>query len=140
MKSLMNCSCAGKWGDVAPLVLRVVTGVIFFMHGWMKLTVMGLPGVTGMLTSLGFPVPEVFAILLIAGEVLGGLFLVFGLMTHWSAKVTAFIALVGLLTVHLSKGFFLPGYEFILLLLAASVSLMITGPGKYSLDAKMKKA
>ncbi len=140
MKSIMNCTCADKWGSVAPLVLRVVTGLIFLLHGWMKITVMGIPGVTGMLTSLGFPMPEVFAVLLIAGEVLGGLFLILGLMTHWSAKVTAFIALVALVTVHLSKGFFLPGYEFILLLLAASVSLMITGPGKYSLDAKMKKA
>lgn len=139
MKNLLQCTCASKWGEAAPLILRVVTGVIFFMHGYQKLMVMGIPGVTGFLTMLGMPFPGVLAVLLIAGELLGGLFLILGLWTHWSAKVLAFISLVALFTVHLSKGFFLPGYEFILLLLAASVSVMITGPGKWSLDRKMMK-
>jgi putative oxidoreductase len=131
--------CAEKWGAVAPLVLRVVVGVIFAMHGYQKLTMMGVPGVSGFLTMLGFPMPDVFAVLLIAAELGGGILLILGLFTHWTAKVLAFVALVALVTVHLSKGFFLPGYEFILLILAASVSVMITGAGKYSLDHKMKK-
>jgi putative oxidoreductase len=131
--------CAEKWGAVAPLVLRVVVGVIFAMHGYQKLTMMGVPGVSGFLTMLGFPMPDVFAVLLIAAELGGGILLILGLWTHWTAKILAFVALVALVTVHLSKGFFLPGYEFILLILAASVSVMITGAGKYSLDHKMKK-
>ncbi len=139
MKNLMNCMCAEKWGAVAPLVLRVVVGVIFAMHGYQKLTMMGVPGVSGFLTMLGFPMPDVFAVLLIAAELGGGILLILGLWTHWTAKILAFVALVALATVHLSKGFFLPGYEFILLILAASVSVMITGAGKYSLDHKMKK-
>ncbi len=139
MKNLMNCMCAEKWGAVAPLVLRVVVGVIFAMHGYQKLTMMGVPGVSGFLTMLGFPMPDVFAVLLIAAELGGGILLILGLWTHWTAKVLAFVSIVALATVHLSKGFFLPGYEFILLILAASVSVMITGAGKYSLDHKMKK-
>ena len=139
MKNLMNCMCAEKWGAVAPLVLRVVVGAIFAMHGYQKLTMMGVPGVSGFLTMLGFPMPDVFAVLLIAAELGGGILLILGLFTHWTAKVLAFVALVALVTVHLSKGFFLPGYEFILLILAASVSVMITGAGKYSLDHKMMK-
>ena len=139
MKNLMNCMCAEKWGAVAPLVLRVVVGVIFAMHGYQKLTMMGVPGVSGFLTMLGIPMPDVFAVLLIAAELGGGILLILGLWTHWTAKILAFVALVALATVHLSKGFFLPGYEFILLILAASVSVMITGAGKYSLDHKMKK-
>jgi putative oxidoreductase len=131
--------CAEKWGAVAPLVLRVVVGAIFAMHGYQKLTMMGVPGVSGFLTMLGFPMPDVFAVLLIAAELGGGILLILGLWTHWTAKILAFVALVALATVHLSKGFFLPGYEFILLILAASVSVMITGAGKYSLDHKMKK-
>jgi putative oxidoreductase len=131
--------CAEKWGAVAPLVLRVVVGAIFAMHGYQKLTMMGVPGVSGFLTMLGFPMPDVFAVLLIAAELGGGILLILGLFTHWTAKVLAFVALVALATVHLSKGFFLPGYEFILLILAASVSVMITGAGKYSLDHKMMK-
>jgi putative oxidoreductase len=131
--------CAEKWGAVAPLVLRVVVGAIFAMHGYQKLTMMGVPGVSGFLTMLGFPMPDVFAVLLIAAELGGGILLILGLLTHWTAKILAFVALVALATVHLSKGFFLPGYEFILLILAASVSVMITGAGKYSLDHKMMK-
>ena len=139
MKNLMNCVCAEKWGAFAPLVLRVVVGAIFAMHGYQKLTMMGVPGVSGFLTMLGFPMPDVFAVLLIAAELGGGILLILGLFTHWTAKVLAFVSIVALVTVHLSKGFFLPGYEFILLILAASVSVMITGAGKYSLDHKMKK-
>ncbi len=134
------CNCAARAADVAPLVLRVVLGVIFLLHGYQKL-MMGIPGVTGFLGSLGFPMPGVFAVILIAAELLGGLMLILGLLTHWSAKVLAFVALVALLTVHAKNGFFISGggYEFILLIFAASVSLMVTGAGKWSLDRVLSK-
>lgn len=140
MKNLLNCNCGEKMRDVAPLVLRVVTGLIFAMHGYQKLQ-NGMPGVESMLTSLGFPLPGLMAILLVAAELGGGILLILGLYTHWVAKILAFVALVAFVTVHLKNGFFMAtgGYEFIILLFAASFSLMITGPGKYSLDRKMKK-
>lgn len=140
MKKLIDCTCSGKWGDLAPLFLRVVTGLVFAMHGWQKLQ-MGVPGVAGFLGGLGFPAPELFAVLLIAAELGGGILLIIGAYTHWVAKMLAFVSLVALLTVHVSKGFFVSegGYEFILLLLAASISVMVTGAGKWSVDAKMKR-
>lgn len=125
--------------EYAPLILRVAIGAVFAMHGWMKFT-SGVPGVAGMLTSLGFPFPEVFAVILIAAELGGGILLILGAYTHWVAKILAFVAFVAFVSVHMTKGFFLPmGYEFIMVLFAGSVSLMITGPGKYSLDAKMRR-
>lgn len=142
MKILMNCKCSDKFSSFAPFVLRLATGLVFFMHGWQKLNEFGIPGVTQMLAGLGFPAPGVFAILLIAAEVIGGAFLILGLYTHWVAKILAIVAFVAFLTVHASRGFFISdgGYEFILLLFAASVSLMITGPGRWSLErAVMKK-
>lgn len=140
MKNLMNCVCTDKWTHVAPLLLRVVTGLVFAMHGWQKLQ-MGVPGVAGFLGGIGFPAPELFAVLLIAAELGGGILLIIGAYTHWAAKILAFVALIALLTVHVSKGFFVSegGFEFILLLLAASISVMVTGAGKWSVDAKMKK-
>lgn len=137
MKNLLMCSCADKWGDVAPLVLRVATGLVFFMHGWQKLEG-GVAGTAGFLSSLQFPAPELFAVLLIAAEVLGGAALILGVFTHWAAKISAFVALVAWVTVHLKGGFFASngGYEFIMVLFAACVSIMITGAGKYSLDHK----
>ncbi|HWH07430.1 MAG TPA: DoxX family protein [Candidatus Paceibacterota bacterium] len=125
--------------DLAPFLLRVVVGLIFIMHGYQKLT-MGVEGVTGFLGGLGFPMPALFAVLLIAAELGGGILLVLGVLTHWVAKILALVALVALVTVHLQNGFFLPGgYEFILLILVASISLVLTGPGRYALDKKMRK-
>jgi len=139
MRNILNCKCGEKMRDLAPFLLRVVVGLIFIMHGYQKLT-MGVEGVTGFLGGLGFPMPALFAVLLIAAELGGGILLVLGVLTHWVAKILALVALVALVTVHLQNGFFLPGgYEFILLILVASISLVLTGPGRYALDKKMRK-
>ncbi len=128
------------YSGFAPLVLRVATGAVFAMHGYQKFSG-GLEGVTGFLTSLGFPIPAVFAVILIAVELVGGIALILGLATRPVAKLAAIVAFVGFLTVHVSNGFFISanGYEFIMLLFAASVSLMITGPGKWALDDYFRK-
>lgn len=125
---------------VAPLVLRVATGLIFLMHGWQKLW-MGIAGVSGFLGSLGFPAPEVMAVLLIAAELGGGILLILGVLTHWVSKILAFVALIAFLTVHVSQGFFIAegGYEFIILIFAACISLTITGPGKWALGRALKR-
>lgn len=125
---------------IAPFILRVATGLIFMMHGWQKLW-MGLAGVSGFLGGLGFPAPELMAILLIAAELGGGILLILGVLTHWVSKVLAFVALIALLTVHVSKGFFVSegGFEFILLILAATISLAITGPGRWALGRALRR-
>lgn len=135
--NILNCTCGDKLSGIAPLVLRVVTGLIFAMHGWQKLAG-GVDGVAGFLGGMGFPLPMVMAVLLIAAELGGGILLILGVWTHWVAKILAFVALVALLSVHATKGFFISGggYEFILLIFAASVSLAITGPGKWALGKK----
>lgn len=140
MKTMLECNCGNKWQGVGPLVIRVAVGLVFFMHGWQKLSG-GVEGTAGFLGALGFPAPEVFAILLIAAELVGGAMLILGLFTHWTAKVLTFVALVALLTVHATKGFFMAtgGYEFILLILAASASLIFLGPGMWSVDGMMRK-
>ncbi len=140
MRNILSCVCGDKMSDVALLVLRVATGAIFAMHGWQKLQG-GVPGVTGFLGGLGFPAPELFAVLLIAVELGGGILLMLGLYTHWIAKIFVFVSVIAFLAVHAKNGFFISagGYEYIMLLFAASFSLMITGPGKWSLDKKMKK-
>jgi putative oxidoreductase len=138
---LIHCACGEKWTDIAPLVLRAALGLVFLMHGYQKVFTMGIAGVSGFLGSLGFPMPVAFAYILAYGELIGGVLLIAGLLTHWVSKFNIVVALVALLTVHLSKGFFISdgGFEFILLILAASISLMITGAGKYSADAMWLK-
>lgn len=140
MQKMLNCTCADTWGDYAPLVLRVVVGLVFAYHGYDKLTRMGVDGTTQFLDSLGIPLAGLFAVLLIIVELIGGIMMIFGLFTHWMAKLFIIVAIVAFITVHASKGFSMSngGYEYILTLFAASFSLMITGAGKYSLDAKMQ--
>ena len=129
-----------NWRGFAPTVLRVVTGIIFALHGWQKVEG-GLPMVGGMLEGMGFPMPMVFAVLLVAAELVGGIFLILGFLTRWSAKALAVVSLVALFVVHLPNGFFMStgGYEYILLLLAATVSLALSGAGRWSLDRAIWK-
>ncbi|MBP9817038.1 MAG: DoxX family protein [Candidatus Pacebacteria bacterium] len=140
MQNVLDCSCVSRWNGIAPLILRVSVGLIFAMHGWQKLQG-GLGQTAGFLDSLNFPAPEVFAFVLIAAELVGGIMLILGLFTHWVAKILAIVAVVAFATVHATKGFFISGggYEFILLILAVSVALIFLGPGKFSLDGALKK-
>ncbi|HEX2792617.1 MAG TPA: DoxX family protein [Candidatus Paceibacterota bacterium] len=124
----------------APFALRIAVGLVFVMHGWMKLQG-GLPGVTGMLGGIGFPMPEAFAVLLIAAELAGGILLILGAFTTWAALVLTVVSFIALVTVHIANGFFVNqgGYEFILLILAVCISLMVTGAGKWSVDSLLDK-
>jgi len=141
MKQLLSCDCGGKWGDVGLLILRVALGLVFLMHGWQKVFTMGIPGVTGFLGGLGFPMPTLFAYILAYGELVFGAMMVIGLLTHWVSKFHIIVAIVAFFLVHLENGFFVGqgGYEFILLILAAAVAIMILGGGKYSADAMWLK-
>lgn len=140
MKSLLNCKCSNQLTSFAPFVLRVAVGAIFVMHGWMKLEG-GIGGTAGFLGSLGFPMPAVFAMILIAAEVIGGAFLVLGLYTHLAAKILLVIPVVAFLTFHATKGFFVNagGYEFVMLIFAATFAVMVLGPGRWSLDSALRK-
>ncbi|HEX5774529.1 MAG TPA: DoxX family protein [Candidatus Paceibacterota bacterium] len=140
MKNLIQCTCGDRFMPYASLALRLAAGLIFVMHGWQKLE-RGTAQTAAFLGFLGFPAPAVFAVILIAIEIGGGALLILGLYTHWVAKLLALVALIAFVTVHASKGFFVGdgGYEFIVLIFAAVLSLMITGPGRWSLDALLRR-
>ena len=121
--------------DLALAVLRVVAGIVFAAHGAQKLFVYGFAGVTGAFTQMGAPLPELTGPLVALVEFLGGLGLVFGLLTRLAGLGLAITMLGAIVLVHLAGGFFLPdGVEFALTLLAVAVTFVITGAGRYSLD------
>jgi putative oxidoreductase len=131
--------------DSAITILRLVLGVIFFAHGTQKM--LGWFGGYGFTGTMGFftgvmHIPAVFAFLAIAAEFFGGLGLIFGLLTRVAAFGISCNMIVAVAMVHHQFGFFMnwtgaqkgEGYEYHLLLLAASVVLMIRGAGAASVD------
>lgn len=136
----MNCGCSENWTDAGKLFLRVVLGAIFFYHGHAKFG-MDTQQVSMFFGSVGIPAASFFAVFVPWAEMIGGVAIILGIFTHWVSKVLVAIAAVALLTVHITKGFNVAtgGYEFILLILAASFSVMTMGPGKFSVDARMRK-
>lgn len=126
-------------------VLRIVLGIIFMTHGAQKAFGMfgggGLSGTAKFMASLGLEPASLMAFLAAYGEFGGGLLLVVGAFARFGAFLTAVVSLVAMLSVHISKGFFMStgGIEFTLMLLAASVAVMIAGAGKLSVDEKISK-
>ena len=131
--------------DIAFTVLRLVLGVVFFVHGSQKM--LGWFGGYGFKGTMGFftqtaHIPAVFAFLAIAAEFFGGLGLIVGLLSRIAAFGITVNMLVAIFTVHLANGFFMnwtgqqkgEGYEYHLLVLAMTVALMIRGAGAFSLD------
>jgi putative oxidoreductase len=94
------------------------------------------------LTAMGFPLPSVMTYLAIAGELLGGLGLVVGLLTPIAAFGVACTMLVAVLGVHLKHGLFAAngGFEYPLTLLSTALWFMAAGAGPYSLDAVWRAA
>jgi putative oxidoreductase len=66
-------------------------------------------------------------------EVIGGIFLVVGVVTRISAGLLIIDMIGAINLVKLTDGF-VGGYEFELLLISIAVSLLLTGPGRISIE------
>jgi putative oxidoreductase len=122
--------------DSGLLVLRVAVGSVFLAHGLQKVFVFGFAGLTGFLESAGLPFPALNAAVLMVVEVGGGLALLAGASTRLAAFLLAGAMAVATVVVHLPNGYFLPnGVEFALTMMLTSLALLLTGPGRYSVDA-----
>lgn len=127
----------------SPLALRIPVGMIFVAHGAQKLFGAfggyGLEGTGQFMASLGLTPGYLMALLAGSAEFFGGLALLAGLLVRPAAAALAFAMLVAIFAVHFDKGLFMAnnGYEFGLALLAVSVSLLISGGGRLSVDAAL---
>ena len=122
------------------LALRIPIGIVFAAHGAQKLFGWfggyGLEGTGQFFASVGLNPGYLLALLAGLAEFFGGLALVAGLLVRPAAAALAFAMLVAIFAVHWGKGFFAAsgGYEFALALFAASLSLLFSGGGRFSVD------
>lgn len=129
-------STTARQVNIGLTIIRLATGAIFIAHGGQKLFVYGFAGVTGAFGQMGVPMPELFGPFIAFVEFLGGFALIAGILTRLASVGLASTMIGAILLVHLKAGFFAPdGIEFPLSLLAAALTLAITGAGSWSLDA-----
>ncbi len=125
--------------DLAILILRVGLGIMFFAHGLqMALGKFGGPGVGGfakMLSSLGFAPAMMWSYIACYTVLIGGGFLILGILTRVSSFLLLIFIAVASLKVHLSKGFFIQtgGFEYTFIIACICITLIILGGGKFSL-------
>ncbi|MFT6255975.1 MAG: putative oxidoreductase [Cellvibrionaceae bacterium] len=139
MKALVK-RITNSTAGFSTLALRLPVGIIFMAHGGQKLFGWfggyGLEGTGQWMASIGIAPGVLMAFLAGSAELVGGLFILLGLLTRPAAVVLAFTMIIAIASVHISNGLFMAnnGYEFALALLAASVSLALSGSGKVALD------
>jgi putative oxidoreductase len=122
--------------DSALLFARVVVGIIFMAHGAQKLFgAFGGPGLRAIVQMMG-PLGYLVTI----GEFFGGLGILLGVLSRFSAASLIVIMLGAIAMVHAKFGLFMnwagnqagEGFEYHLLAIAALVPIVIAGPGLFA--------
>lgn len=125
----------------SSIPLRLIAGIIFTAHGAQKFFAWfggyGLEGTGQWMDSIGLSPGLTMALLAGSAEFFGGLLLVVGFLTRPTSFVLAITMIVAIFSVHINNGLFISnnGYEFGLALLAISLTLLIQGGGRHSVDS-----
>lgn len=124
--------------DAGAVVLRVILGLTFFIHGLSKFQG-GIGNTVGFFESLGILGFSAYIVATI--ELLGGIMLILGLGTRIVSVLFSVIMLGAIFTVKLSAGFLgdgqMAGYELELALLAMAIFLAIANSSSFSLGNKI---
>jgi putative oxidoreductase len=111
------------------LPIRIMAGITLIAHGLPKFY--DITGGNNSFRSVGIPSELFIPIALL--EAIGGLAILFGILTRVASALIV-IEMIGVIVmVKLSKGF-VGGYEFELLLMSICITLVIFGPGKISIE------
>jgi|SRR3989344_6941910 len=121
--------------QLAPLILRLVLGIIFIAHGYPKLF-KNFGATVDFFGSVGLKPAKFLVIIVAVSEFFGGIALVLGFLTQIAALLITMVMLVAMVYVKkikFKKGL-VDGYEFDLILFAAALALLFLGPGAFAID------
>jgi putative oxidoreductase len=132
---MFYCDTTGWIGSVGLLLLRLVMGAAFVLHGWPKIqNPLGWMGPDA-------PVPAIFQTLAAVAEFGGGMALIVGLLSRLASLGIMSNMIVALAMVHLPHGDpFVSktggrSFELPTIYLACAIVFLLLGPGRLSLDA-----
>lgn len=119
--------------DFSLLVVRAAAGVIMFAHGAQK--VFGAFGGAGLTATVEKMKLGPVGYLVCIGECFGGIGLVVGFLTRFSAAANIVIMIGAIYMVHGKNGFFSSngGYEYNLALIGLLLPTLLAGPGSFAI-------
>jgi putative oxidoreductase len=122
--------------DIALLLVRIVVGVIFAAHGAQKLFgAFGGMGLAKTVEMMSANMGGVLPYLVVIGEFFGGVGLIFGFLSRFSAAALIVIMIGAIAMVHGKNGFFSSGggFEYNLALIGLLLPILLCGPGRFSI-------
>ena len=123
-----------KFHDISLFGLRLAVGAIFIAVGFIKFD----PGFATYLPQMGLPTELQYLFAL--EEFVPGILIIVGVLTRISASVLSLVMLGVIFYINKASHFIGPdGAEHPVILLAASLLIITTGPGRISISHLLKK-
>ncbi len=124
----------------SPLLLLLRLILAYGFYGPAKMKWKDINSVADWFGSIGIPAPAFNAYLAAGTEVLGVILLVLGLGTRLIVIPLVITLLVAIKTVHWTNGFEAAdnGFEIPLYYIIMLLTLLVYGPGRWSVDRKIK--
>ena len=124
--------------DIAKLIIRLSLGIMMLFHGVDKI-INGIGGVKHLTTNAGLP--EFLAYGVYVGEVVVPIFIILGLYARVASVVLSLNMMMAIFLAYGGSLFELgkhgaPVIELPLFYLVLSVSVLLLGSGRYSVNAK----
>ncbi len=127
------CAIKHRLSSVGLLWLRVLMGTTIAWHGYVKIFGGYMAKFAQGVAEMGFPAPQLFAWLAAFSEFGGGILIVLGLGTRAAAAAVFFTMAVAFFIRHAADAFQVK--ELAMLYGVMAGTLILTGPGRFSLDA-----